>query len=314
MRWVFWRARLVFNNCKRIGLDQPSPLGLWRKEIAGSGLGTVALVAAVGGLGFHLREEALCDRFEQAPIDTMSEADEEFVYEFFVKMTCKSCEANVRGILANVGQIQEVNLDKELVVVKSRQMGDDITAALQQGGLEAKLIGSSVNGDVTKTFNIPENYGSVEENVSCVTEYKGFDGSSVLGVVRIIQHSNDVAFMQAHISGLNPGHDYSLVIHQYGDIRKGHEGPVYNGGKDPLDDSTLCAGYLGSATADSDGSFTLKIPVHLQVWELIGRGLVVHNNVKGSAPIVTGIIARSSIVGGNHKKVCTCDGTVIWEA
>lgn len=52
-----------------------------------------------------------------------------------------------------------------------------------------------------------------------------------------------------------------------------------------------------------------------QVWDIVGRSLVVHS---GDAPtpssgIVAGVIARSAAVGDNdQKKICACDGTVIW--
>lgn len=49
------------------------------------------------------------------------------------------------------------------------------------------------------------------------------------------------------------------------------------------------------------------------MWDIIGRSVVVHSAaVKGGA-IMCGIIARSSGLFQNSKKVCTCDGTTIWQ-
>ena len=64
----------------------------------------------------------------------------------------------------------------------------------------------------------------------------------------------------------------------------------------------------------------------LQVWDLIGRALALRRGgagmgVPGGAGeeqpplLAAGVIARSAAVGGNEeKRVCACDGTVIWDA
>jgi hypothetical protein len=46
----------------------------------------------------------------------------------------------------------------------------------------------------------------------------------------------------------------------------------------------------------------------LQVRDLIGRALVVYSGISAA------VIARSAGVGENYKKLCLCDGTVIWES
>ena len=53
-----------------------------------------------------------------------------------------------------------------------------------------------------------------------------------------------------------------------------------------------------------------------QVWDVIGRALVVYEHAElGSAGAnVAAVIARSAVAGDNTKKICACDGTVIWAA
>ena len=54
-----------------------------------------------------------------------------------------------------------------------------------------------------------------------------------------------------------------------------------------------------------------------QVWDIIGRALVIHagDTAGDGSAVVAGVIARASAVGDNQdKRVCACDGTVIWDS
>jgi hypothetical protein len=53
-----------------------------------------------------------------------------------------------------------------------------------------------------------------------------------------------------------------------------------------------------------------------QVWDIIGRALVVYEHSAHSTDgdNVAAVIARSAVAGDNTKKICACDGTLIWEA
>jgi copper chaperone for superoxide dismutase len=77
----------------------------------------------------------------------------------------------------------------------------------------------------------------------------------------------------------------------------------------------VCDNYVEGfqLVADATGRAELLMTVHasLQVWDLIGRALVV-SGVQGGA--VAAVLARSAVAGDNMKKVCACDGTVIWAA
>lgn len=53
----------------------------------------------------------------------------------------------------------------------------------------------------------------------------------------------------------------------------------------------------------------------LRVADLIGRSIVLYGTEDKSEPgIAAAVIARSAGVGENYKRICTCDGTTIWES
>lgn len=76
------------------------------------------------------------------------------------------------------------------------------------------------------------------------------------------------------------------------------------------------AGFLGVAQADESGHAELSTAtVPLRVYDLIGRALVVSMDEKVSTDnAFAAVVARSAGVGQNLKSLCSCDGTVIWEA
>lgn len=84
------------------------------------------------------------------------------------------------------------------------------------------------------------------------------------------------------------------------------------------------AGDLGNLETDSEGHASyVASNDKLKVWDLIGRAVVVYQGAddggkegSGNAGegIAAAVIARSAGVGENYKSLCTCDGTIIWEA
>ena len=71
--------------------------------------------------------------------------------------------------------------------------------------------------------------------------------------------------------------------------------------------------------ADDRGraELVLMLPESIPVWDLIGRALVVYDGHTGQqqgAPAVAAVIARSAVAGDNTKKICACDGTLIWDS
>lgn len=178
---------------------------------------------------------------------------------------------------------------------------------------------------------------------AAVAEFKGPD---IFGVVRFAQVSMELARIEANFTGLSPG-IHSWCINEYGDLTNGaaSTGNLYN----PLQDNTntevgqthskntkissqssknsepfgflffFCQplGDLGTLEADKNGeAFYTGKKEKLKVADLIGRAVVVYNTAdnKSGPRLTAAVIARSAGVGENYKKLCSCDGTVIWEA
>ena len=82
---------------------------------------------------------------------------------------------------------------------------------------------------------------------------------------------------------------------------------------DLTDGAASTGGVLGallSVDADESGRAhqLTSLACELQVWDIIGRALV----VAGPDSAVAAVLARSAVAGDNTKKVCACDGTLIW--
>ncbi|KAL3647238.1 hypothetical protein CASFOL_008206 [Castilleja foliolosa] len=107
-----------------------------------------------------------------------------------------------------------------------------------------------------------------------------FKGPSIFGVVRVAQVSMELARIEANFSGLSPGkHGWS--INEFGDLTEGaaSTGKVFNP--------------------------TMNQKEVVVVYE---------SEDKSDKGIAAAVVARSAGVGENYKKLCTCDGTTIWEA
>ncbi|XP_010546114.1 PREDICTED: copper chaperone for superoxide dismutase, chloroplastic/cytosolic isoform X2 [Tarenaya hassleriana] len=173
-----------------------------------------------------------------------------------------------------------------------------MTEALEQTGRKARLIGQGVPEDFLVS--------------AAVAEFKGPD---IFGVVRFAQVNMELTRIEANFSGLSPG-KHSWSINEFGDLTRGAAttGKIYN----PLKDQTgrELLGDLGTLEVDEKGeAFYSGKKERLKIVDLIGRAVVLYETEDKSATGITAsVIARSAGVGENYKKLCTCDGTTIWEA
>ncbi|CAM8885145.1 unnamed protein product [Rhodiola kirilowii] len=170
-------------------------------------------------------------------------------------------------------------------------------------GRKARLIGQGIPDEFLVSAAVSE-----------------FKGPNIFGVVRIAQLSMELARIEATFSGLSPGkHGWS--INEYGDLTRGaaSTGKIYN----PTSEETAEEvhgrhrfGDLGTLNVDEKGeAFFSDVKKMLRVVDLIGRSIVVYETEDKSVPgIAAAVIARSAGVGENYKKLCSCDGTTIWEA
>ncbi|XP_027079574.1 copper chaperone for superoxide dismutase, chloroplastic [Coffea arabica] len=223
----------------------------------------------------------------------------ELLTEYMVDMSCEGCVEAVKNKLQTVAGVKnvEVDLTNQVVRVLGTSPVKTMTDALEQTGRKARLIGQGSPDDYLVSAAVSE-----------------FKGPLVFGIVRFAQVNMELARIEANFNGLSPGkHGWS--INEFGDLTGGaaSTGKVYNpansADKEPLGD-------LGTLEFDEKGdAFFSGGKQNLRVLDLIGRSVVVYETEDKSDPgLVAAVIARSAGVGENYKKLCTCDGTTIWEA
>lgn len=240
------------------------------------------------------------------------------ISEYFVRMTCGSCVETMRKAVETLGEketrVISVDEKQELVKIRGREPVENIIKALQEHGLETKLVAVSSDEAVDV---VPKEFGSAEENTSCVSFFRGemYGHGSIKGTVRITQVGARHSFADVNLAGLNPEEEIHVAVHSSGDVTDGANsvGRVYGMEKSgAIYECTEGKGYIGKGVADEKGEVRIReLKQDLNVWEIIGRATVVHSRFQGLAAAV---VARSAMVGANPKKVCSCDGTVIWEA
>lgn len=222
----------------------------------------------------------------------------ELLTEFMVDMKCDGCVTAVKNKLLTVNGVKnvEVDLSNQVVRVLGSSSVKTMTEALEQTGRKARLIGQGVPEDFLVS--------------AAVSEFKGPD---IFGVVRLAQVNMELARIEANFSGL-PAGKYGWSINEYGDLTKGaaSTGKVFN----PTTEEKEPLGDLGTLDVDENGeTFFSGTKKGLKVGDLIGRSIAIYGTIDKSDPGLTAaVIARSAGVGENYKKLCTCDGTTIWEA
>ncbi|CAN4077853.1 unnamed protein product [Withania somnifera] len=215
----------------------------------------------------------------------------ELLTEFMVDMSCQGCVNAVKSKLQTVEGVKnvDVDLDNQVVRILGSSPVKTMTEALEQTGRKARLIGQGAPDD----FLIS----------AAVAEFKGPD---IFGAVRLAQVNMELTRIEANFSGLSPG-KHAWSINEFGDLTRGtaSTGKLY---RTPLGDlGTLEVGEKGEA-------FYKGAKEKLRVADLIGRAIAVYATEDKSDPgLKAAVIARSAGVGENYKKLCTCDGTTIWE-
>ncbi|XP_050678799.1 copper chaperone for superoxide dismutase [Leptidea sinapis] len=159
--------------------------------------------------------------------------------------------------------------------------------------------------------------------------------SRVMGVIRFQQTDEGSLVADGSIDGLAPG-EHGLHVHETGDMSEGcasiggHFNPYKSPHGGPLDPPDMRhAGDLGNIVADENGRATFRIVDNvLKVWDVLGRSVAVTSqrddygrgstpvskiNGNSGEPIACGIIARSAGVFQNPKRICACDGVVVWD-
>ncbi|XP_052209529.1 copper chaperone for superoxide dismutase, chloroplastic/cytosolic isoform X1 [Diospyros lotus] len=244
----------------------------------------------------------------------------ELLTEYMVDMKCDGCVNAVRNKLETIDGVKnvEVDLSNQVVRILGSSPVKTMTEALEQTGRKARLIGQGVpEGEKKAACAITHRQGDRRDYFLVSAAVAEFKGPDIFGLVRLAQVNMELARIEANFSGLSPGkHGWS--INEFGDLTKGpaSTGKVFN----PSDQGTdkemqKAVGDLGTLDADEKGEALFSgAKEKLRVGDVIGRSIVVYEREDSNSGLTAAVIARSAGVGENYKKICTCDGTTIWEA
>jgi copper chaperone for superoxide dismutase len=136
----------------------------------------------------------------------------------------------------------------------------------------------------------------------------------------MVQVSPNLTLIDLTIRGLSPG-SYWATVRETGDISNGAISTrgIWKDGQ--ADEQELKPrGLLVTVQVGKDGIGSVFIDKPIQIWEMIGRGMVVSKQHEGEGQFekndgdtLVGVIARSAGVWDNDKTVCSCSGKTLWE-
>ncbi|KAF2281499.1 superoxide dismutase copper chaperone-like protein [Westerdykella ornata] len=224
---------------------------------------------------------------------------------FAVPMTCEDCIRDISGSLYKLDGIKNVNanLKEQLVSIEGNASPSAIVEAIQATGRDAILRGSGKPNSAAVC--ILESHAPQVEN-------------KVRGLVRMVQVAPNLTILDLSIRGLSPG-TYHATIRESGDISQGPEstGGIWEAVKAKKEGSP-CRGVLGTIQVSKGGVGSVFLDKPIQIWEMIGRSIVVARELDGKldkndADTLVGVIARSAGAWENDKTVCSCSGKTVWE-
>ncbi|GHP12145.1 hypothetical protein PPROV_001087300 [Pycnococcus provasolii] len=243
--------------------------------------------------------------------------------EVAVELKCGKCVDDVTRILTNMPEVvaADVSLEAQAVTVDATCDTNKIVHALTAEGYNARAIGygsasddqllGADDGGEQLAEQLGTNVRTLKQSLSAVAEFKGdmYGHKAVVGVVRLMQVDDAAPVIEAHLQGLQPGVAYNLSVRSSGDSTNGvaSAGAVYSKG-----------GAVASGVVADDAGHLDVPPVRgddaMRTWDVIGRSFCVARSDDESDGVVA-VLARSAAVGDNTaKRVCQCDGTVIWES
>jgi len=236
--------------------------------------------------------------------------DMETKLEFAVSMSCKSCSDAIHCVLDKEPGVRSVDIDvgKDSVIVNTSLPSQQILDKIESTGRPAVLMG--MGSDKSKHL------GAAVSQLS---------GSGSVGVLRVVQASQEDCIIDGTVDGLKPGR-YMLSVNEYGDLSDGCNncGDILHRGAS-VSESYQKYGYLGEVDADTAGRAQFKMKNNcIKVWDIIGRSMVLQGldsvantnadkNLNATPTKACGIIARSAGLFENAKRICPCDGLAIWD-
>ncbi|EKG20574.1 Superoxide dismutase copper/zinc binding protein [Macrophomina phaseolina MS6] len=228
-----------------------------------------------------------------------------FQTTFAVPLSCEDCIKDVSTSLLKLPGVSKVDgdLQNQLVSIEGTASPSSIVAAIQQTGRDAILRGSGASNSAAVC--ILESHSPTIEN-------------KVRGLVRMVQVASNLTVIDLSIRGLSPG-TYHATVRERGDISEGPEstGPIWEAVKAKTDGKPA-RGVFGTVQVGKGGVGSVFLDKPLEIWELIGRSIVVARQQEGpfdknDPDQLVGVIARSAGVWDNDKTVCSCSGKTVWE-
>ncbi|KAI9764893.1 MAG: copper chaperone, partial [Candelina submexicana] len=179
-----------------------------------------------------------------------------------------------------------------------------IVAAIQATGRDAILRGS----------------GASNSAAVCILEtHSSIVRDKVRGLARIVQVSTNLSLVDLTIRGLSSG-TYWVTVRQTGDISQGaaSTGGIWKQPTSKPGGSTALKGVFGTIEVGQNGIGSVFLDRPIQIWEIIGRSMVISKQREGSYSkedphTLVGVIARSAGIWDNDKTVCSCSGKTVWE-
>lgn len=193
-----------------------------------------------------------------------------------------------REAIASLGNIKEFGNDR--LVLETNHPVQEVESKLSKLYPSLKLVG------ISSTSNVK---GAAVAIVG---------GIGTRGVVRLIEDESSVC-VEGTISGLTPG-KYQVSVNEYGDISNAclSTGPILSS------ENATDQGLLGTIDV-GEGAETrfFSESRRLGIADCIGRSLVLQSVDGLQKKVACGIIGWTSGVSENNKRICACDGKVIWE-
>lgn len=129
----------------------------------------------------------------------------------------------------------------------------------------------------------------------------------------MVQVAPNLTLIDLTIRGLAPG-TYHATVRESGDISSGAEsvGGIWDMVRAKKEGSPSSArGVFGTVTVGKDGLGSVFLDKPIQIWEMIGRSIVVAREQDGKyskedPDTLVGVIARSAGVWSNDKTICSC--------
>ncbi|KAI9784050.1 MAG: copper chaperone [Peltula sp. TS41687] len=230
-----------------------------------------------------------------------------FQTTFAVPLSCEDCIREISTSLYNLDGVHKVdaNLVDQLLSIEGTAAPSAIVAAIQATGRDAILRGS----------------GAADSAAVCILEtYSTKVSDKVRGLARMVQVSPTLTVVDLTIRGLSAG-TYWATIRETGNVSHGpaSTGGIWEALKSKLNgSSTRPRGVLGTIQVGHDGIGSVFLDRPIQIWEMVGRSLVVSRRLEGQLnrddpDTLVGVIARSAGVWENEKTICSCSGKTLWD-